>query len=166
MAKGKAPASKGGNDDWRERFLDALSRTSNVAASARAAKMDVSTVYKARQSESEFARRWFAALCDGYDAMEMDLLHRLRAGTVESSEAKRKRKYDNASAMRLLVAHRTTVGKIRAMRDQEDEQAALDSINAKLDMMRDRMQAANRLQDVAGAKDEEQNSNKDRSDDA
>jgi hypothetical protein len=155
MTKAKTSAPERGGADWRVVFLEKLAQSSNVSLSARAAKVDVSTVYKARRTEGEFARQWFDALCDGYDAMEMDLLHRLRAGAIENAEAKRKRKFDNASAMRLLAAHRSTVGKIRALREDEDEETTLASINEKLDMMRERMRAANELLTA----DSEQNGN-------
>ena len=133
--------------DWRPAFLEKLSQSSNVALSARAAGVDVSTVYRVRRTEAAFARQWFDALCDGYDAMEMDLLHRLRAGELDGGDAKtrKKRRFDNANALRLLAAHRQSVGKARALRDQKDEEATLASINAKLDRMRERMRAADEL---------------------
>ena len=131
------------NVHWRKDFLGELARTSNVAASARKAGVDVSTAYKARRSETRFAREWFEALCEGYDNLEMDLLHRLREGELEGSTAKprARRKYDNATAFRLLAAHRAAVVRQRARREDQDEEAVYASIHAKLDAVRERVKA-------------------------
>jgi hypothetical protein len=128
---------------WRQHFLAELALTSNVAASARKAKIDVSTAYKVRRSEPKFAREWFEALCDGYDNLEMDLLHRLREGELEGGAAKSRarRKYDNATAFRLLAAHRAAVVRQRARRDDQEEEAIYASITAKLEQMRERVKA-------------------------
>ncbi len=122
--------------NWRELFLEQLAQSSNVAASARAAGVDVSTVYKARRNEKEFQAAWHNALCEGYDALEMDLLCRLREGQGKDQED---RKHDNATAFRLLTIHREAVSKTKASRSSNDEKAIIAAINAKLDMMRDRM---------------------------
>lgn len=140
--------------DWKANFLDALAQTSNVAGAARKAKIDKSTVYKTRRADPQFAREWMVALCDGYDNLEMELLARLRAG--ESTNAKQPRKYENATAFRLLIAHRESAARQRALRDHDDEETVLASINAKLDAMRIREKAVTDLlaEDiVATAKD-------------
>lgn len=138
----KRPAGERAPDDWRTRFLDTLARTSNVSAAARAGKIDASSVYRARRSDPEFAKAWFEALCHGYDMLELDLLRRLRMGDTDNPNAKRKRKYDNATSFRLLTAHRQSVGKIRAEEQEADEDDIIASINAKIDMMRERMREA------------------------
>lgn len=106
----------------------------------------MSIVYKARRAEPDFAREWQIALSEGYDNLEMELLSRLRAGDAkEAADAKQARKFDNAMAFRLLSAHRESVGRQRALRDDEDEATILASINAKLDMMRLREKKTARL---------------------
>ena len=65
----------------------------------------------------------------------MDLLCRLRSGETKDGKG---RKFDNANAFRLLVAHRQSVMHQRALRDNESEEEILASINAKLDAMRRR----------------------------
>jgi len=142
MAQGRNPGGERASDDWRAKFLETLSRTSNVSAAARAARIDASVVYRTRKTDPEFARSWFDALCDGYDMLELELLRRLRLGDCENPAAKRKRKFDNATAFRLLAVHRDTVGKMRASQAQVNEEDIIASINAKLDLMRDRMKAA------------------------
>lgn len=128
---------------WRERFLEQLAQTSNVAASARAVRIDVSTAYKTRRSEPAFAAAWQEALCQGYEALELDLLFRLREG--EARDRPEDRKYDNAQAIRLLLSHREAFGKIKAQENSEDEKAVIDRINSKLDLMRERMRQADKV---------------------
>jgi hypothetical protein len=123
--------------NWRQPFLANLADTSNVSAAAEAAQISLSWVYKTRREDAQFARQWFAALCEGYDNLEMDLLHRLRSGEAKEADP---RKYDNATAFRLLSVHRQSVAREKAIQEDDDEQAILSSIDAKLDAMRERAQ--------------------------
>ncbi len=74
----------------------------------------------------------------------MELLHRLRTGEVKPpAGAKRgSRGFDNATAFRLLAAHRDSAARQRAVRGNEDAEAIVLGINAKLERMRQRMLAA------------------------
>ncbi len=129
---------------WSRAFLSELAATSNIRAAARKAGIATSTAYDTRRSNPEFNREWQRALCEGYDHLEMELLHRLRTGEVKPvGGAKRGvRQYDNATAFRQLAAHREAAARQRALRDNEDEDAILASIDAKLDLMRERWLAA------------------------
>jgi hypothetical protein len=146
-----APSSPGGavrgrnTPAWREQFLAALAESSNVSAAARKAEVPTGTVYKLRRGDADFRGAWFDALCEGYDNLEMPLLHRLRIGELEGTKAKSRRKFDNATAFRLLAAHRDAVRQQKALRADEDEDAILASINTKLDAMRAREKAAQNL---------------------
>ncbi|WP_394270049.1 hypothetical protein [Qipengyuania sp.] len=138
MAKRKQQAPRPAKG-WEEVFLAQLAQTSNVSGAARAAVVDTSTVYKTRRTNPEFNRAWQEALAEGYDNLEMDLIRRLRVGELTGGgPAKSRRKYDNAIAFRLLAAHRETVGRQRALRANEDEDAIIASIDAKLERMRQR----------------------------
>ena len=86
------------NPHWRGLFLDKLAETSNVTEAAKFAGANPARAYKIRREEPEFARLWHAALVEGYEHLELDLLARLRAG-----EAKDGPKYDNGAALRLLA---------------------------------------------------------------
>ncbi|MXP15028.1 hypothetical protein GRI44_09740 [Altererythrobacter confluentis] len=130
---------------WRDAFLAALAESSNVSAAARKAGVPTSTVYSARREDAAFANLWFEALCEGYDNLEMDLLRRLRVGELDGGKAKARRKFDNAIAFRLLTTHREAVSRQKALRADDDEDAILASINAKLDAMRAREKAATAL---------------------
>ena len=133
----------GAPKNWRQTFLARLADTSNVSAAAEAAQISLSWVYKTRREDPQFACQWFAALCEGYDNLEMDLLHRLRNGETKDDD---NRKFDNATAFRLLGIHRQTVAREKAIQDNDDEASILASIDAKLDAMRERA-----LQNAAAA---------------
>jgi hypothetical protein len=116
---------------WKKPFLEALAETSNVSASAARVNIPTRTVYRLKREDAEFAARWLAALREGYDHLEMELLGYLRDPRPE-------RKMDVAAALRLLSAHREAVERERALREDDDEQAVRDSIDAFLEGMRQR----------------------------
>jgi hypothetical protein len=128
---------------WNKPFLIELAATSNVAASARAAGVHTRVVYEARRSDTEFARHWQVALCEGYELLEMELLARLREGEIKPRPGAKRgvRAYDNATALRLLGAHRENAARARAIREDEDTDAILAGIDAKLERMRVAAQA-------------------------
>ena len=128
---------------WSKAFLSELAATSNVTASAKKAGISTTHAYDTRRNNAEFNREWQRALCEGYDHLEMEMLHRLRTGEVKpASGAKRGvRAFDNATAFRLLGAHRETAVRHRGVRSNADAEAIVLSINAKLERMRQRMLA-------------------------
>lgn len=130
--------------DWRGSFLAALAATSNVTASAKEAKISTARVYEVRRNDAAFYRAWQEALCEGYDHLEMSLLQRLRDGEVKSKPGALRgaRVFDNATAFRLLVAHRESAARQRAIIENRNSAAILDSINAKIEKMRERRLAA------------------------
>jgi hypothetical protein len=125
---------------WSKPFLAELATTSNVSAAARKAKISSTTAYDARRTNAEFNRKWQQALCEGYDHLEMELLHRLRTGEVKPPPGAKRgvRSFDNPTAFRQLAAHRESAARQRAIRDNQDSEAIIASINAKLDRMRER----------------------------
>lgn len=120
---------------WRGRFLNELAATSNVTAAAGVGGVSASHAYKVRSQEPAFARAWREALLEGYEHLEMELLHRLRFGDPKEGE----RKFDNASALRLLAQHRETVARERAVREHEDVTAIRASIEARLATLREQV---------------------------
>ncbi|MEP7221668.1 MAG: hypothetical protein ABI673_03260 [Novosphingobium sp.] len=125
---------------WSKAFLSELAATSNVTAAARKAGVSTTTAYDTRRTDAEFNRKWQQALCEGYDYLEIEMLQRLRTGEVKPpSGAKRgTRSFDNATAFRLLSAHRESAARQRAIRDNQDADMILVSINTKLERMRQR----------------------------
>jgi len=138
---------------WTKAFLSELAATSNISAAARRAGISTTSAYDLRRHHADFNRKWQEALCEGYDHLEMELLHRLRSGEVKpASGAKRGvRAFDNATAFRLLAAHREAAARQRAVRDNSDAEAIILSINAKLSAMRRRKLASGRDEDADNA---------------
>lgn len=136
-----SPRTRPNRVQWMPKFLAALAETSNVTAAADFARVTTAHVYKLRREDAEFARKWQGALCEGYDNLEFELLARLRGGIVGDGDG---RKFDNAVALRLLTAHRDSVTRERALRDNESAAQIVESINAKLEAMRERAMAAGR----------------------
>ncbi|MBS0481867.1 MAG: hypothetical protein JSR96_06870 [Proteobacteria bacterium] len=134
------PAAKPSFARWSKTFLAELAATSNVSAAARKAAVSTASAYDARRSNAAFNRAWQQALCEGYDHLEMELLHRLRNGEVKPATGAKRgtRAFDNATAFRLLSAHRESAARFRAVRNNEDAEAIIQSINAKLEAMRQR----------------------------
>jgi hypothetical protein len=130
------PASKGGKPSrdrlWRKKFLAALADTSNVSAAAALAGVQPGSAYKVRRAEPEFAREWRSALLEGYENLELEVLHRLRFGETKDGDVK----FDNATALRLLGHHRETVARERAMRDNEELGTVRAAIQTKLEQLR------------------------------
>lgn len=123
------------NGHWRSLFLAVLAETSNVSAAAREAGINPSRAYRVRREEAAFRQAWYAALLEGYEHLEMETLHRLRMGVEAGRED---RKFDIANALRLLMLHRETVARQRAIHGEEDEDMILAELNTKLDAMRTR----------------------------
>lgn len=122
----------GAPKNWRDTFIDRLGETSNISVAAEAADISLSHVYKIRRTDPTFARRWYAALAEGYDNLEMELLGRLRAGDTGAGKSK----FDTAAALRCLAAHREAVSREKGRRTLAEEVATIESINAKIDRLR------------------------------
>lgn len=134
-------------------FLAALADSSNVAAAARMAGIDVSTAYLRRRNDPEFNRQWQIALCEGYDNLEMDLLHRLRTGELKAATGAKRatRTFDNATALRLLGAHRESAARERAVRAHVSAADIRAAIDRKVEELRKRVMDAKAERDAAGA---------------
>lgn len=133
--------------NWPDIFINELAETSNVKAAAIAASVSQSCVYKKRRDDPLFARRWFEALAEGYDSLEMELLWRLRSGELEETAPDgTKRKFDIGTAFRCLIAHRDSVARERGRKTLVDEVATMTSINAKIDELRAKEERAAELE--------------------
>jgi hypothetical protein len=133
---------------WKKEFLAALAEISNVTAAAARAGITPRHVYKLRREDADFGRKWQIALCEGYDNLELELLQRVRSGACGTDKDP---KFDNAVGFRLLTAHRESAARQRALHDNEDTDQLIASINAKLDLMRERAIAAGEYRDASGA---------------
>ena len=129
--------------NWQTVFVNALAETSNVKKACVEAGISQACVYKTRRTDADFARRWYAALAEGYDNLEMELLARLREGRLEDvDEDGSKRKFDIGTAFRCLIAHRETVEREKGRKTLSDEVATMKAINAKIDELRAREERA------------------------
>lgn len=128
----------GAPQNWRTTFLACLAETSNVTAAAECADISLSWVYKTKREDRGFAQAWLVALCEGYDNLEVELLCRLRHGEPRDVPAI---KYDNATALRLLLAHRDTRAKFQAVQDNVSAEEVRISIDIKLARLREQVQA-------------------------
>ena len=126
-AEGEGPINK----HWRTYFLQNLAATSNVSLSAKKAGISLSRAYKTRREHADFAAAWRAALYEGYEHLEMEVLACLRGHDPE-------RKLDIANAIRLLAAHRETIAAERAKRHGQDEAAVFAALERKLATIRSR----------------------------
>lgn len=125
-----------------ELFLTRLAETSNVSAAASEAELTTATVYARRRTDPTFAQRWFEALAEGYDRLEMDLLERLRTGRMEDVDADgNRRKFDASAAFRCIAAHRETVAREKGRRKLSDEIVTIRAINDRIDAMRRKEEA-------------------------
>ena len=122
---------------WRSPFLRHLAETSNITLSAGKAGVSTARVYRTRREDAVFYARFRAALLEGYELLEMELLGHLRTPDPE-------RKFDVTAALRALAAHRATVALERSRIDGRSEEEVLASIDRKIDEMRARA-AANAL---------------------
>lgn len=145
---GRPQLRKVRRDGWtekrREAFLQHLSLTSNVTASAEAAGMSRSSAHALRLRCPEFRAQWNMALEEGYRCLEEQLLARALAGTELPEPPAdfdyRRIEQSNKLALTLLANHREQVALIRAHRDGgRDEAAVLDEIKERLAMIRARI---------------------------
>lgn len=136
----------GAPKNWREKFLACLAETSNVTAAAECAEISLSWVYKTKREDRGFATAWLIALCEGYDNLEMELLYRLRHGESREVPAI---KYDNATALRLLLAHRDTRARVQALEENVSADEVRASIEAKLARLKEQVLARRAAEEAA-----------------
>lgn len=136
------------NPEWKTDFLEALAETSNVSAAAFKAGTDPSTAYSLRRSDAEFAARWLDALLEGFQHLELEVLGFLR-------DPDPAHKMDVGSSLRLLAVHRETVAKERARRTQRSEESILNTLNERIERLKQQDERAKQtaMEDGADAQD-------------
>lgn len=96
---------------WEKAFLKVLSKTGNVTKSARAAKVDRSTVYDHRNNDPVFAALWLEAEAEASDLLEAEAWRRAVEGVNEpvfqgGEQVGVIRKYSDSLMGLLLKAHK------------------------------------------------------------
>lgn len=114
------------------RFLEELAQCSNVAASARAAGIAESTIYRRRLKDEAFRAEWQAALREGVSRLETMLLERALNGVEKAvwhggKQVGSMREYSDRLALALLAAHRGAL-----MGDAAPSPASADELRAQL----------------------------------
>ncbi len=138
------PRGERRNTRWRDRFIEALAQSSNVKRSAEEAGVSSSVAYRLRTNDPEFARRWLAALWEGYLHLEMEVLRRLREGDLVTEGGE---KYDFANAIRLLSAHRDNAAQAQAAQRNVSAAEIRASIDRKVEEIRLRVMRERSAQD-------------------
>lgn len=128
-----APLSR----SWKRIFLNALGQSSDLDAACAAARISVARAHSVRREDPEFAIAWRGALLEGYENLELETLFYLRTGNAPRGQTR----FDAVNAIRLVRGHAEIAARERAIRDEDGDQAVLDSIDRKLDRMRERAAA-------------------------
>ncbi|RME68413.1 MAG: hypothetical protein D6782_01170, partial [Alphaproteobacteria bacterium] len=116
----------------QRRFLKALAQTANVSASAAAAGLSRSAVYRQRAGDAAFAEAWDEALNTALDALEEALMKRAIQGVDKpvfygGKPCGSTRTYSDALAMFLLKSRRPEVyGEVAAARRAVRDGASAD----------------------------------------
>lgn len=121
---------------WRTRFIEALARSSNLAAAALAAGVTPERALRTRRAEPDFAAAWQDAIAQGYHLLELEVVRRLREGDFMTGDGQ---KFDFASAIRLLALQRDGAG---GTQNRERDVSAAEvraSIDRKIEEIRRRV---------------------------
>lgn len=95
----------------REKFVEILSKTSNVSEAAKSVGMSRTAVYHARELDKAFALAWDDAVETGLDALEREAIRRGMEGVeepvfYEGVEVARVRKYSDTLLIFMLKGGR------------------------------------------------------------
>lgn len=108
--------SKRFDKGMREAFITHFYGTCNVAASARAAGVAPSTVYRRRDGDPAFAAEWRRALAAGYAALETEAVREAQAALKRRPDRRvgaappRIARMDPHTALTLLREHKRSLG--------------------------------------------------------
>lgn len=128
----------------RSAFLAKLAETANVAASARAARMPVSSIYALRRKSPDFRCEWSEALAEGYARLEAFLLEaalKKASGAVDQDELRRDAQ-KHRLGLGLLAQHRPAVKGQTVPVRPADPRALKTMLLARIGEMHDRIEAA------------------------
>lgn len=118
----------------KETFLDELAATCNVLASAEAIGVTATSVYALRRRDDAFAEAWQAALAQGYQMLETQLVgHALAGGgaaLVNGDPARAA--IDVDLALKLMRDHRGQAGRDRPVGGPRPRTATRADTNASI----------------------------------
>lgn len=156
MSNDNEPAASSARiDGWtaarRDKFLEVLSETANVAHAARTVQKSVSGVYQLRRRDSAFAAAWDEALEVALDQIEAAVLDRVVNGVEKDvfyggKHCGTTRLFSDALAMFILKARRPDVyGRVATIADEpqgEDADRSRGELQRRLRLLGDRLKAA------------------------
>ena len=100
-------------DNWKEIFITALLKSSNVSAACRKAKISRAVAYAHRETDTEFAAAWDEALEMALDDAESEAWRRGKEGTISNRQYDKDgklisttRQYSDTLLIFMLKAHR------------------------------------------------------------
>jgi hypothetical protein len=120
-------------------FLSCLAETCNVSEAAREVGRPTRIFYDLRRREPAFRAEWSEALRDGYDMLEMEMVHRARFGAPRDVFHKGRktattRVFNDSTALKLLHLHRKSIEQMRAAdgADRRDAKGIFDELAARV----------------------------------
>lgn len=143
-AKEEKPRARGWTKAARAAFLAKLAETANVAASAREARMPVSSVYALRLKSPEFRFAWGEALAEGYARLEASLLEAALGkarGTADPDTLKREAARHRLG-LSLLAQHRPAVKGMTSLSRPADARQLRARIMDRIALMHQRIETA------------------------
>ncbi|MEY4268938.1 MAG: hypothetical protein RLZZ58_154 [Pseudomonadota bacterium] len=125
-------------------FLEKLSVSANVTASAKAAGVATSAVYRRRAASPAFCKGWERALAAGYARLEAELLAQAltRVNGQASDKTIRAQAQKQRLGMALLAAHRAAVRGSTPVTAAQPAGTARERVTAKLMQMQARLHPA------------------------
>lgn len=120
-ARARVPRAHEWTGEKRALFLETLTRTLNISASARAAGMSTVSARALKRRDPGFAEAWAEAMLTAYDELEMALVKRAIKGTLKpvwhgGKRVGSERVFNDGHAHQLLTQHRATVMRLRGER--------------------------------------------------
>lgn len=136
----------------KRKFLDILRRTNNISRSAREALIGVTTVYRHRAKNENFAADWDAAVAEALDALESAAMERAAQGIEKKvyyagKECGSVRHYSDALTMFMLRSRRPEIygrpqaqmpGEAAPGREEMTDAEARAEIERRLDLLAQR----------------------------
>ncbi|HEX8481083.1 MAG TPA: hypothetical protein VF650_04190 [Allosphingosinicella sp.] len=120
-------------------FLTILGETCNVSLAAREIGRSARLFYDLRRREAGFRCAWEEVLREGYELLEMEMIHRARFGIIKDvfhhgKKTGTTRVINEAMALRLLSLHRRSLERLRSADSggRRDAKEIFDELAARL----------------------------------
>ena len=148
LVGGRKPQLRKKKSGWtaakKQRFLDELGATCNIAASLRKVRMGDSGLRKLMRRSAAFRAQMEEVRSEAFARLELTMLERMMNGTVKTvtradGSVDKTHEYPNAIALQLLRLHKDKVAETQAEHDPEEIEAVRERILRKLAVVRRRL---------------------------